>query len=266
MIKKLQRSYSKYRWHDGYCRSVFSHEIDCMIDMSKLMVRYGQPLLRLLFAAVDWEQSEAIPASFFEKGGKDITHADVIYRLHFKGTDRYFYLLLEHKDKLSSKTDAFAQLAGYATRIWSREAGCLVLPVLFVGGSGDCRADSYVDAACKAFEDTPHIEKLLATLKSAFFDCTPLKVVLQHIPDKVLLKEGFLSCPAFFYALKHHEQLNRKRITTLLHLCREMDKRGKRLVTLSTLWYAIDASGLSHEEWRQIEIEDTALNCLRESH
>ena len=61
--------------------------------------------------------------AFFERGGGRITFADLVYRLYLVGTDYYFYLLAEHKDRLRGDYRPYLQMDGYAMRIRERGQG-----------------------------------------------------------------------------------------------------------------------------------------------
>ena len=247
----------EHQWHDGFFRFVLNRERDCVADLTKLAEQcVGWSALQALFALVDWERSEQATDAFFEKGGGRITFADLVYRLYLVGTDYYFYLLAEHKDKLIGGYRPFLQMDGYATRIRERDRGKLVLSLLLIGSDDAPKQNNYVDAVLDGIDMPEHVRAALKKCKQLFSTHEQLSVALQRVPDAVILDGKTFTCPAVFYVIKHNKRLDRRRVATLLSLCRELQARGKDVVVAGILWYAIPASGLSVEAWLAIEIED----------
>ena len=247
----------KYQWHDGFFRFVLNRERDCVVDLVKLLACYGSSSgLQDLLALVDWQRSEQATDAFFEKGGERITFADLVYRLYLVGTDYYFYLLAEHKDRLAGGYRPFLQMDGYAMRIRERDKGKLVLSLLLIGSGNPPQQGNYVDAVLDKIAVPDHMLAVLRQCHRAFATHEQLAVALQRVPDAVLLDGKTFACPAMPYVIKHNKKLARAQIVVLLGLCREMKAQGKKVVMEGILWYAISASGLSLEEWLAIEMED----------
>ena len=247
----------KYQWHDGFFRFVLNRERDCVVDLVKLLGRYGgSTVLPDLLALVDWQRSEQATDAFFEQGGGRITFADLVYRLYLVGTDYYFYLLAEHKDRLSGTYHPFLQMDGYAMRIRERDKGRLVLSLLLIGSGNPPQQGNYVDAVLDKLTAPDHVLAVLRKCHREFATHEQLAVALQRVPDAELLDGKTFACPAMLYVIKHNKRLTRARIVVLLSLCRAMKAQGKEVVMEGILWYAISASGVSIEEWLAIEMED----------
>ena len=137
----------EYQWHDGFFRFVVNRDDDCVADLAKLVGQYGGGSdLPALFALVDWDRSEQVTDAFFDRGGGRITFADLVYRLYLVGTDYYFYLLAEHKDRLVESYRPYLQMDGYAMRVRERDEGKLVLSLLLIGSDDVPKRGNYVDA------------------------------------------------------------------------------------------------------------------------
>lgn len=145
---------------------------------------------------------------------------------------------------------------GYATRIRERDKGKLVLSLLLIGSDDAPKQNNYVDAVLDGIDMPEHVLAALAKCRQSFATHEQLVVALQRVPDAVILDGKTFTCPAVFYVIKHNKRLDRRRVATLLSLCRELQARGKDVVVAGILCYAIPASGLSVEAWLVLEIED----------
>ena len=254
MSKKLIH---RYQWHDGFFRFVLNRERDCVADLIKLLGCYGGSSdVQSLFALIDWQRSEQATDAFFERGGGRITFADLVYRFYLVGTDYYFYLLAEHKDRLVGNYRPFLQMDGYATRIRERDKGKLVLSLLLVGSGKPPKHGNYVDAVLAKLDLPAKVMAVLQQCRGAFATHKQLTVALQRVPDEVLLDGKSFACPAVPYVIKHNKSFTPEKIAKLLSLCRAMQAKGKDVVVTGILCYAIPVSGLSEEEWLAIEIAD----------
>ena len=232
MAKKRRR---EYQWHDGFFRFVLNRERDCVVDLAKLTEQYGgAAVLQDLFALVDWKRAEQATDAFFEKGGGWITFADLVYRLYLVGTNYYFYLLAEHKDKLVGGYRPFLQMDGYATRIRERDKGKLVLSLLLIGSDDAPKQSNYVAAVLDGIDVPERVRVALEKCQRSFSTHEQLLVALQGVPDVALLESKTFACPAVLYVIKHNKRLNRARVVTLLSLCREMQARGKLVLWLAS--------------------------------
>lgn len=247
----------EYQWHDGFFRFVLNRDRDCVVDLIKLSTRYGGlSYLQALFALIDWERSEQATDAFYDKGGGRITFADLVYRLYLVGTDYYFYLLAEHKDRLAGGYHPYLQMDGYAMRICERDKVKLVLSLLLIGSGNVPKHSNYVDAVLASSDIPEPVQVALRNCRQSFATHEQLAVALQHVPDAEILDGKTFVCPAVIYVIKHNKRLTRRRVSTLLALCRVMKAKGKDVVVGGLLWYAVHASGLSEEEWLAIELED----------
>ena len=252
-----KRRKHEYQWHDGFFRFVVNRDDGCVADLAKLAEQYGgMNELSELFALVDWERSEQVTDAFFDKGGGRITFADLVYRLYLVGTDFYFYLLAEHKDMIRGGYRPYLQTDGYAMRIRERDKGSLVLSLLLIGSEDAPKHSSYIDAVLASRDVPERVVAVLRRCRQVFDTHLSLGVALQRVPDEVILDGKSFICPATIYVIKHNKRLIRERIAMLLRLCREMKAQGKDVVVGGILWYGINASGMSEEEWLAIEVAD----------
>ena len=256
----------KYQRHDGFFRFVLNRERDCVVDLIKMLEHYGGSSdMQDLFSLVDWQRSEQVTDAFFERGGRRITFADLVYRFYFIGTDYYFYLLAEHKDRLVGSYRPFLQMDGYATRIRERDKGKLVLSLLLIGSGKSPEHSNYVDAALAKLDLPVQVLAALQNCRGSFATHKQLMVALQRVPDAVLLDGKTFACPAVPYVIKHNKSFTPDKVAKLLSLCRAMLARQKvashapqseEVVVEGILCYGISVSGLSEEEWLAIEIAD----------
>ena len=247
----------KYQWHDGFFRFVINRDRDCVADLIKILMHCGvSEELEALLALVDWERSKQVTDAFYDKGGGQITFADLVYRLYLTDTDYYFYLLAEHKDRLVANYRPYLQMDGYATRIRERDKGKLVLSLLLVGSGNEPKHSNYVDAVLVGGDVPKQVRAVLTKCRRVFDTHEPLTVALQRVPDAVILDGETFACPAMVYVIKHNKKLTRQKISILLELCRELKAKGKDVVVGGILWYGINVSGLSEADWLEIELED----------